>query len=226
MRPMTMPIRKIAYNPPKAPFIDIIFEDQDMLICNKQAGLLSVPGRGESMKDCLETRLKHEYNEIYTVHRLDMETSGLMVYARSKEMQRQLSQLFMDRKVQKKYIADIFGTAKAQEGSVDLPLICDWPNRPKQKVDHKNGKKAQTLWQVTNTQSDGRCRVLLTPITGRSHQLRVHMLELGHPILGDSLYAPDEAYTPYNRLHLHASELSFTHPNTGEELNFSSKADF
>tara|TARA_R110002124_G_scaffold233406_1_gene398769 strand:+ start:151632 stop:152354 length:723 start_codon:yes stop_codon:yes gene_type:complete len=230
-------IRKITYAPSKQPLVDIIYQDEHLIISNKQAGLLSVPGREEAMKDCLESRLMHEYGEIYTVHRLDMETSGLMVYARSKDIQRALSQLFMDRQVEKAYIADIYGTPSVFSGEIDLPLICDWPNRPKQKVDFEGGKPAQTTWTTLpvphkNTDLDKSApsaeitRVLLEPRTGRSHQLRVHMLELGHPIVGDSLYAHDAAFYPYKRLHLHAHKLSFIHPHSGSLLTFNSDCPF
>jgi tRNA pseudouridine32 synthase/23S rRNA pseudouridine746 synthase len=230
-------IRKIIYAPAQHPCLDIVYQDEDLIICNKQAGLLSVPGRKEAMKDCLESRLIDEFDEVYTVHRLDMETSGLMVYARSKDMQRALSQLFMDRQVEKSYIADIYGRPSEIMGEVDLPLICDWPNRPKQKVDFEGGKPAQTKWRVLDNNSDNdlSCdlardtpitRVLLEPHTGRTHQLRVHMLELGHPILGDSLYAHDGAYEPYKRLHLHANKLSFAHPHSVELMTFESDCPF
>jgi tRNA pseudouridine32 synthase/23S rRNA pseudouridine746 synthase len=223
-------IRKIIYAPAQHPCLDIVYQDEDLIICNKQTGLLSVPGREEAMKDCLESRLINEFDEVYTVHRLDMETSGLMVYARSKDMQRALSQLFMDRQVEKSYIADIYGRPSEIMGEVDLPLICDWPNRPKQKVDFEGGKPAQTTWRILEDDdevSDTRTtRVLLKPRTGRSHQLRVHMLELGRPILGDSLYAHDAAYEPYKRLHLHANKLSFTHPQSGELMTFESDCPF
>jgi|TARA_R110002126_G_scaffold291807_1_gene459708 tRNA pseudouridine32 synthase/23S rRNA pseudouridine746 synthase len=219
------PLRKLAYTPPETPYLDVLYADDDILICNKQTGLLSVPGRAEEMKDCLESRLNAQYGEVYTVHRLDMETSGLMVYARSKDAQRQLNQSFMDRIVTKHYIADVFGVPQGDAGEINLPLICDWPNRPRQKVDFDIGKPATTFWSVVN-KSPAHCRVLLKPITGRSHQLRVHMLELGLPILGDSLYAHDAAYTPYERLHLHASLLEFPHPVTKKKLQFESAASF
>jgi len=220
-----MPLRKLAYTPPQTPQIDVIHADADIIICNKQAGILSVPGRDDAMKDCLESRLKAEYNEVYTVHRLDMETSGLMVYARHKDAQRALSQSFMSREVIKHYIADVFGQPAGIMGEIHLPLICDWPNRPKQMVDFSLGKPATTFWECT-TQSQTHSRVTLKPLTGRSHQLRVHMLALGHPIVGDSLYAPDEAFTPYKRLHLHASFLEFHHPAHKKKLQFESAAPF
>lgn len=219
------PLRKLAYTPPQTPQIDVLHADADIIICNKQTGLLSVPGRDESMKDCLESRLQSEYGEIYTVHRLDMETSGLMVYARSKDAQRALSQSFMDRAVTKHYIADILGQPAGIMGEIHLPLICDWPNRPRQMVDFSVGKPATTFWECIS-QSETHSRVALKPVTGRSHQLRVHMLALGHPILGDSLYAPDNAYAPYTRLHLHASYLEFAHPTHKKKLQFESAAPF
>lgn len=184
-----------------------------------------MPGRGDGMGDCLEKRLQDAYGEIYTVHRLDMETSGLIIYARNSDVQKALSQLFMNKQVKKNYIADLYGYLEGEKGEVYLPLICDWPNRPRQKVDYQNGKPAETHWRVIK-RDNNTTHVELTPITGRSHQLRVHMLELGYPILGDSLYAHDDAYHPYNRLHLHASDIDFTHPVSGKTMSFSSKPNF
>lgn len=188
---------------------------------NKPAGLLAVPGRGEDKQDCLSARVQREYPDALVVHRLDMATSGLMVFARGAEMQRILSRLFREREVDKRYVAVVAGAFDSAEGEVNLPIVADWPNRPLHKVDHESGKPSLTRYRllafdVTSQTS----RLELEPVTGRTHQLRVHMAAIGHPILGDALYG-DPASTP--RLMLHACSLRFAHPLTGEGLNFASQ---
>lgn len=187
--------------------------------------LLSVPGRGEAKRDSVVTRLSEGYTGIREVHRLDWETSGLMLLARSKAAHSELSRQFREREVSKQYTAVIYGVPDQTQGEVDRPLRCDWPNRPRQIVDPLQGKPSQTRWRLL--QADADCsRVELTPITGRSHQLRVHMQSLGHPILGDGLYAHDVARTMAPRLLLHASSLVFYHPVSGARLSFSSPVPF
>lgn len=188
---------------------------------NKPAGLLAVPGRGEDKQDCLATRVQQKFPDALVVHRLDMATSGLMVFARGTEMQRILSRLFREREVEKRYIAVVAGALDSAEGEVNLPIVADWPNRPLHKVDHESGKPSLTRYRllafdVTSQTS----RLELEPVTGRTHQLRVHMAAIGHPILGDALYG-DPASAP--RLMLHACSLGFTHPLTGAALNFASQ---
>lgn len=217
----------MLYNPPPHISHDILFKDEYLLILNKPGGLLSVPGRGEDKQDCLISRVQSTYPDALIVHRLDMSTSGLMVIARSKEMERTLSILFQKRKVNKKYIAVVDGEVHPSSGEVDLPLITDWPNRPKQKIDFKTGKQSQTHYTVLSYNKDNNSsRIELTPLTGRTHQLRVHMQSLNHAILGDELYASKEAIKKAPRLLLHASYLSFLHPVTNELLSLESKADF
>ena len=203
---------------------ELVHEDAGFLVVNKASGLLSVPGRGPDKQDCLIHRVQAVYPEALAVHRLDMSTSGLLLLARSPEMHRELSKLFEQRQVAKRYIAVLAGRLAAESGEVDLPLICDWPNRPRQKVDFEVGKPSQTRYRLLayDAASDT-SRVELEPITGRSHQLRVHMQSLGHPILGDELYG-DEASAP--RLLLHATRLSFQVPGTKETRIFESLPDF
>lgn len=223
------------YQPPMSPYLDILFQDDDIVVLNKTSGLLSVPGRLIEHQDCLQNRVQRVLPTATIVHRLDMATSGIIIMALNKPAHVAISRQFEQRKTQKSYVARVFGHIKDNQGSVDLPLICDWPNRPKQKVDHENGKQSLTHYQVLgyselpsdNKNSGGESTLVeLTPITGRSHQLRVHMLALGHPILGDRLYAHGQALTASSRLQLHARNLSLTHPTTGELLSFISPCPF
>ncbi len=205
--------------------VDIIYADESFVIANKPWDVLSVPGRGEDKQDCLWRQVQAEYPTARVVHRLDYATSGIMVLALTLEAQREISRSFQERKTDKRYQAIIAGSPKDQEGSVDLPLICDWENRPLQIVDFENGKNALTHWRVTETTELG-TRVELTPITGRSHQLRVHMQAMGHPIIGDRFYADPENEAKSDRLLLHAEQLSFPHPETGEIVSFSTSCPF
>lgn len=206
--------------------IEIISEDPEFLIINKPPYLLSVPGRAEDNKDCLITRLQHNgYPEALTVHRLDWETSGLMVVARNKDSHRELSRQFQDRETSKTYTALCWGTPNLDSGSIDLPLRYDPENKPRHIVDYQHGRYALTFWRIL-ARHDNYSRIELTPITGRSHQLRVHLLSIGHPILGDQLYAHEQALETQSRLCLHATELSITHPITKERLFFESTAPF
>ena len=214
------------YNIPLQEFT-LIHADRAFLVVNKPSGLLSVPGRGAEKQDCLIARVQKEYPDALIVHRLDCDTSGLLVLARSKETHRCLSMQFQDRQVNKRYIAVVKGKFEQTSGEVCLPLIVDWPNRPLHKVDFDTGKPSLTLYRVLNYDETEQCsRVELIPETGRTHQLRVHMQALGHPILGDSLYADPEAKAKADRLLLHAEYLSFAHPENGERLNFVCTAKF
>lgn len=219
------PAPAFVYNPPMDPRIDVIHQDDALLVLNKQSGLLSVPGRPEEHKDCLESRVREVFPSALTVHRLDMSTSGVYVMAMTPNAQRHLGLQFERRHTAKTYIARIWGDLPEDEGEVDEPLICDWPNRPKQMICHENGKPAQTLWKRLSTK-DGVTRVELTPITGRTHQLRVHMLHLGRPILGDELYAHEEARLAADRLQLHAQSLTIHHPNGGKRVTFEAPCPF
>lgn len=214
----------ISYAPPETDPLPILYHDDHILVLDKPSGLLSVPGRLEEHKDCLITRVQKERPKALVVHRLDMETSGLMVMAMSSEAQRNLSTQFEKRRIGKTYEALIDGCPDEQCGVIDLPLIKDWPNRPKQMVDHEKGKPSQTEWAVMSDEEGNKTRVRLTPLTGRTHQLRVHMAAVGHPILGDTLY---EGERPgIERLCLHATHLSFAHPASAERATFFSAAPF
>lgn len=215
-----------TYSPPPNLGLSLVHVDAGLIVVDKPAGLLSVPGRGEGKEDCLTARVQAEYPDALTVHRLDMDTSGLLLLARGGDMHRQLSRLFQDRLVSKRYLAVVDGLLADELGEVGLPLICDWPNRPRQKVDFEIGKPSLTRFRVLSRDpSTQTTRVELEPVTGRSHQLRVHMMMLGHPILGDDLYG-GEAYGKAGRLLLHAMDLAFVHPTTAAALQFHCEAPF
>jgi tRNA pseudouridine32 synthase/23S rRNA pseudouridine746 synthase len=217
----------MKYNPPPHISLDLLFADIHFIILNKPSGLLSVPGKGEDKQDCLITRVQEKYSDALIVHRLDMSTSGLMVIARGKKIERSLSILFQQRKVAKKYITVVDGQVSINSGEVDLPLITDWPNRPKQKVDYKTGKSSQTRYSVLSyDKKNNTTRLELIPLTGRTHQLRVHMQSMDHAILGDELYATKDAVNKAQRLLLHACYLSFMHPVTNELIEVNSAPEF
>jgi tRNA pseudouridine32 synthase/23S rRNA pseudouridine746 synthase len=211
--------------------IEPLYVDDALLVVDKPSDLLAVPGRGVDKQDCLAARVQARYPDALIVHRLDMATSGLMVMARSVAAQRELNKAFAARAVTKRYVAVVAGRLDAPSpdgwGTIDLPLICDWPNRPRQMVDHNTGKPSLTRWRVLGYDATrDTTRVELEPVTGRSHQLRVHLCELGHPILGDSLYASAEDRVRAERLLLHAWSLGFAHPVTGAALGFERPAPF
>ncbi|MDP2063906.1 MAG: pseudouridine synthase [Phaeovulum sp.] len=212
------------YAPPDDP-PEILHADAQVLVVNKPAGLLSVPGKGAHLADCLIGRLHALYPDVLLVHRLDLDTSGVMVFALTPLAQRHLGWQFEERMTKKVYVARLWGQLAPREGRVDLPLCVDWPNRPRQHVDHESGRPAQTDWRVVRLEADGTTRVRLMPLTGRSHQLRVHMATLGHPILGDRLYATGPA-RDYPRLMLHAESLRFRHPDGGKAQSFSAPCPF
>lgn len=213
------------YQPP-AEALTIVHVDDHLLIVDKPSGLLSVPGRGETKQDCVITRLQASWPEAMIAHRLDMSTSGLLVVARGEAMQREMYRLFRERAVDKRYIATVAGLVVPDVGEIDLPLICDWPNRPRQMVSHTLGKPSLTRFRVLVRSPEHDATVVeLEPITGRSHQLRVHLAALGHPILGDDLYAGPAANRAA-RLLLHAAEIAFPHPADGRHVVFRSPASF
>ncbi len=211
------------YRPPEDP-PEILHEDAELLVVMKQAGLLSVPGKGDHLADCLLTRLRLVFPETLLVHRLDRDTSGVMVFAKTPHAQRHLGLQFEKRMVKKAYVARVWGVPDAKSGTIDLPLIVDWPNRPRQKVCHETGRSAVTDWK--RLRDDGEtARLRLFPHTGRSHQLRVHCLAMGHPILGDPFYATGNA-ADFPRLMLHAEELRVKHPDGGRSMRFRSPPPF
>ncbi|WKL56943.1 pseudouridine synthase [Asticcacaulis sp. ZE23SCel15] len=203
----------------------IIYSDDYLVVVDKPAGLLSVPGRGEANQDCVAVRVQTAFPDALIVHRLDMATSGLMVMARGKVAHRSLSMAFEARQVDKRYIAVVAGRMVDDDGEVDLPLITDWPNRPRQRVDHDIGKPSLTRYRVLERAAD-RTRVELEPVTGRSHQLRVHMMAIGHPIVGDEFYATDEVRALSARLLLHAQFLRLPHPDTQQPVDYFSAVKF
>ena len=211
------------YAPPQDP-LAILHDDHQVVVVDKPAGLLSVPGKGEHLADCLLSRVQAAFPTALLVHRLDRDTSGVMVFALTPHAQRHLGLQFENRQVKKTYVARVWGLLAEDRGTVDLPLIVDWPNRPRQMVDHENGRPAVTDWRVLR-RSESETRVRLTPHTGRSHQLRVHMLALGHPILGDPFYAEGPARA-FPRLMLHSETLRFRHPDGGAGQRFHAPAPF
>jgi tRNA pseudouridine32 synthase/23S rRNA pseudouridine746 synthase len=205
--------------------VTILFQDFDIIIVDKDPDLLSVPGRGVEKLDSVYHRLTLQFEEVHIVHRLDMATSGIMVFARHKEALRHIQQQFQHRQTEKSYQAIIAGRLTPTEGAINLPMRCDWPNRPKQMVCYEFGKKSLTRWRVMSHYENS-TRVELIPKTGRSHQLRIHCNALGHPILGDNLYGTTESQTATEHLCLHAQSLSFKHPTTLKRLTFTSSAPF
>ncbi|MBI1300902.1 MAG: RluA family pseudouridine synthase [Alphaproteobacteria bacterium] len=218
------PPPEFVYNPPTSQ-IPILYHDEDIIILDKPAGLLTVPGRKQEHQDSLALRIQKTYPNAQIVHRLDMETSGLLIMALNKESHRNLGAQFETRKVEKTYFACVWGKISEDLGCVELPLICDWPNRPLQMVDFEKGRAAKTTWRVLERNHQN-TRVALTPVTGRTHQLRVHMAEIGHPILGDDFYAHKKAFEASPRLLLHAECLSFLHPVTSKRITIKSECPF
>ncbi|NBZ89549.1 RluA family pseudouridine synthase [Stagnihabitans tardus] len=215
-------MKDFVYDPPIDPPV-ILYQDAAILVVDKQAGLLSVPGKLEGREDCLERRLRLAYPGTLLVHRLDCDTSGVMIFARNKAAQGFLGQEFEKRRAKKSYVARVYGELRPDAGQVDAALCADWPNRPRQMIDPVNGRPAVTDWQVIGRE-EGATRVRLHPLTGRSHQLRVHMLSLGHPIIGDPIYAEDMPEAP--RLMLHAETLGLHHPASGEWVEFAAPVPF
>ncbi len=213
------------YNPPIEPWLDVLYQDKDLIVLNKPSGLLTNPGRGAHLSDCLLSRVQQQYPLAQLVHRLDMATSGVVVMALRRKAEAALKQQFAERIVSKRYLAVVYGTPEQSEGTVDLPLLADNTNLPKQKVCFEHGKAAITHYKVLQQLPD--CALVeLKPVTGRSHQLRVHMLSLGHPILGDSFYAHPAALNAAPRLLLHAAGLELNQPYNGKRLRFDADSDF
>jgi len=204
--------------------VQVLFADESLIALDKPAGMLAVPGRGDDKQDCVATRAQQAFPDARIVHRLDMATSGVMLMARGAEAQRRLSIAFARREVHKRYVAVVCGQLAADSGEIDLPLSADWPNRPRQRVDIERGKPSLTRYRrLSHNAAAGTSRVELEPVSGRSHQLRVHLLALGHPIVGDALYGPGDA-SP--RLLLHACELRLSHPSRVQALSLRSEPPF
>jgi tRNA pseudouridine32 synthase/23S rRNA pseudouridine746 synthase len=214
------------YRPP--PGIDIVYEDDRLILCNKPSGLLTVPGKDISLADCLEARVQARYPQYpatKVVHRLDKDTSGLLLLAFDKPALASLGGQFEHRRIEKYYVARVWGEMEGDAGLIDLPLATDWENKPRQRVDFERGRASQTRWEVLEREP-GITRLKLTPLTGRTHQLRVHMLAVNHPILGDTFYASGEALAAADRLQLHAEMLGFSHPGDHTFRSFIAPAPF
>ncbi|RUO80695.1 RNA pseudouridine synthase [Idiomarina tyrosinivorans] len=218
--------RPFVYSPPQTPYLDIVYRDDALVVVNKPSGLLSVPGKQRIHYDSVYTRLQRVMPDIRLIHRLDMATSGLIVFAIGKPAQSHLSRQFQQRQVRKQYVADVWGQLPASQGVIDLPMKCDWPNRPRQHLDFSAGKAAQTWYRVEKPMTADIQRVKLYPHTGRSHQLRVHMQALNTPIIGDKFYAHESAYQAAQRLHLHAERIQLCHPVSEHPLDFYLPAPF
>ena len=216
--------KNFEYNPPELS-VDILYHDSNILVVNKPSGLLSVPGKGELLKDCLISRLQKVFPDALLVHRLDLETSGVMLFALTSHSQRHLGLQFEKRQVKKTYIANVWGNVTNKVGEIEAPIIVDWPNRPRQKICWETGKSAFTKWRVLRKNKLS-TRLRLMPTTGRSHQLRVHMQSIGHVILGDKLYAKGEALEASERLQLHAESIKIRHPEGGKGIVFKSLSPF
>lgn len=214
-------------NPPFSTDLVLLHADEWLLAVDKPSGLLSVPGRGALAHDSAVQRLARDHHEVKVVHRLDMATSGLLLFALGLQAQRTLSHRFASREVHKAYVAVVAGEVQMDAGDIDAPLIADWPQRPRQKIDWVQGKPSLTHFQVIGRDAQkGTTRLALTPLTGRSHQLRVHLAHLGHPILGDALYAPPAVVQQASRLLLHACGIELLHPNGQDRLALRCQAPF
>jgi tRNA pseudouridine32 synthase/23S rRNA pseudouridine746 synthase len=212
------------YDPPTEPWLAVLHEDDDIVVLDKPSGLLTVPGKDPRLADSLETRAQARWPGSKVVHRLDKDTSGILLMARNKRALGALGMQFEARTTRKSYVARVWGEIAEESGHIDVPLATDWEHKPRQRVDFERGRASQTDWRV-EARENGITRVRLIPLTGRTHQLRVHMLTIGHPILGDPFYATGEALLAADRLQLHAEELAFRHPD-GRELHFISPAPF
>lgn len=208
------------YRPPAHRGLSILYLCEQLIVVDKPSGLLSVPGRGAGKEDCLSSRVQAEFPDALIVHRLDMGTSGIVVMGRGARAQRELSILFQERRVHKRYQALVDGAwTAAATGEIDLPIAVDWPNRPKQQVDHDRGRPSRTGYRLLDIDAARSVsRIELEPVTGRSHQLRVHMEAMGHPIIGDDFYGTPASRAKAERLMLHACRIEFAHPATGETL--------
>ncbi|AMW16147.1 bifunctional tRNA pseudouridine(32) synthase/23S rRNA pseudouridine(746) synthase RluA [Glaesserella parasuis] len=219
----------IEYNPPVEPWLDEVYRDNHILVINKPSGLLSVPGNRPEYQDSAMVRVQQKYGFTEPAHRLDMATSGILLFALSKQAEKELKRQFREREPKKHYQALVWGKLGEKvgdTGTMNFPLICDWENRPRQKICYERGKQAVTFYEIFAHYPNNTTRVTLTPYTGRSHQLRVHCLALGHPIVGDKFYANPLAKSLSPRLCLHAEALTITHPVTQELMTFEAKPEF
>ncbi|WP_320197553.1 pseudouridine synthase [Agrobacterium sp. rho-13.3] len=222
---MTFELVTPVYNPPMEPYVSILYRDDDLIVLDKPSGLLSVPGRNPALFDSLATRVQKQFPKALMINRLDKDTSGIVLMSLNRKAHAAIALQFENRTTQKSYIAVVYGEVAGDSGHIDLPLAIDPDNKPRHRVDHENGRAAQTDWHVLERLPLPAARVRLHPLTGRTHQLRVHMKALGHPILGDEFYADGVALAASNRLLLHAQELSFRHPD-GRDVTFTVPCPF
>ncbi|MGF9566259.1 pseudouridine synthase [Neorhizobium sp. BT27B] len=212
------------YNPPLDPYVSLLHRDADFLVFDKPSGLLSVPGRHPALSDSLLTRVQKDYPQALIIHRLDKDTSGMVLMSRNRKAHAFVAAQFEARTTKKSYVAEVWGRVADEEGMIDLPLAIDPDNKPRHRVDTEHGKPAQTRWQVLGY-GENTTRLRLSPLTGRTHQLRVHMKALGHVILGDEFYADSAALAAADRLLLHAEHLAFRHPD-GQDVSFTAPVPF
>lgn len=212
------------YTPPLEPYVSIIHRDADILVLDKPSGLLSVPGRHPALADSLATRVQKQFPKALMINRLDKDTSGLVLMSLNRKSHAAIAAQFEARTTKKSYVAEVWGCVEANEGTIDLPLAIDPENKPRHRVDIENGKPAQTHWTVLE-RGENTTRLRLSPLTGRTHQLRVHMKALGHVILGDAFYAEGAALAAADRLLLHAEEIAFRHPD-GRDVKFKVRCPF
>ncbi|MES5097982.1 pseudouridine synthase [Agrobacterium sp. BA1120] len=222
---MTSELANPVYNPPMEPYVSIIYRDEDFIVLDKPSGLLSVPGRDPALGDSLASRVQKQFPKALMINRLDKDTSGIVLMSLNRKAHAAIASQFENRTTQKSYIAVVWGTVADDDGHIDLPLAIDPDNKPRHRVDHEGGKSAQTDWHVLERLQLPATRLRLHPLTGRTHQLRVHMKALGHPILGDEFYADGEALAASERLLLHAEELRFRHPD-GRDMTFTVPCPF
>ena len=222
---MTFELVNPVYNPPMEPYVSILYRDDDLIVLDKQSGLLSVPGRDPALFDSLATRVQKQFPKALMINRLDKDTSGVVLMSLNRKAHAAIASQFENRTTQKSYIAVVYGEVTGESGHIDLPLAIDPDNKPRHRVDHENGRTAQTDWHVLERLPLPATRLRLHPLTGRTHQLRIHMKAIGHPILGDEFYADGAALAASNRLLLHAQELSFRHPD-GRDVTFSVPCPF
>jgi tRNA pseudouridine32 synthase/23S rRNA pseudouridine746 synthase len=229
LRNKSLKLPPLFYDPPQDS-LNILYQDDDILVLSKPSGILSVPGKPEEHRDCLETRAQLEIPNALLTHRLDLETSGIFMMALHKQAQAHINLQFEKRRTKKYYIARVWGHVEGESGNIDLPMCVDWDNRPRQMISYEHGRAAQTDWEVLERGKlpcgNDFTRILLKPITGRSHQLRVHMEQFGHPILGEVFYAHDDAEHAAERLQLHAESLTIYHPKDESLITFTDPAPF
>ncbi|SFZ86838.1 ribosomal large subunit pseudouridine synthase A [Devosia enhydra] len=225
MPPLGAMPESFDYHPPTEPWLSIIHLDDDLVVLDKPSGLLSVPGRDPALSDSLAKRVQARFPGSAVTHRLDKDTSGVLVMARNKRALAHVGQEFEQRRARKAYVARVWGDVAGESGEIDLPLATDWENKPRQRVDHEAGRASRTRWQVIGREA-GVTRLQLEPLTGRTHQLRVHLRAIGHPILGDVFYATGEALAAADRLQLHAHWLEFAHPGDGHVVRYEAPLPF